>query len=170
MPVGNYLQSPTEGRLEMTRYELFNFLHIVGAIAWVGGGIGLTILGRRLVAARDHATLVGINDQGKALGNWLFAPAFVLTLGAGIAMVVDSPLISFGEAWVLIGFGGIVASGAVEGLIGQRAAKQFTSDIQQYGAGSPQATASASRLTLGGTLDVLLLLIVVLAMVVKPGA
>ena len=60
----------------MTRYELFKFLHVVGAIAWVGGGIGLTILARRLVVARDHAARQSISAQGKALGNWLFMPAF----------------------------------------------------------------------------------------------
>ena len=154
----------------MTRYELFKFLHVVGAIAWVGGGIGLTILARRLVVARDHAALQAINAQGKALGNWLFMPAFILTLGFGIAMVADTPAIGFFDTWIVIAYGGIILSGAFEGLIGQRAAKAFTEAMENHGPGSPQADAAASRLALGGWLDVLALLVVVFAMVVKPGA
>ena len=154
----------------MTRFELFKFLHVVGAIAWVGGGLGLTILARRLVVARDHATLQAINAQGKALGNWLFMPAFVLTLGFGIAMVADTPAYGFFDTWIVVGYGGILLSGAFEGLIGQRAAKGFTEAIEQHGPGSPKAQAAASRVTLGGWLDVLTLLVVVFAMVVKPGA
>lgn len=154
----------------MTRYELFEFFHVVGAIAWLGGGIGLTILGRRLVAVRDHATLIALDEQGKALGNRLFMPASILTIGFGIAMVIDAPVIGFGDAWILIGFGGVIASGASEGLVAQRAAKAFTAAVGQYGVGSPQATAAASRLTLGATLDVFFLLIVVGAMVARSGA
>jgi len=154
----------------VTRFELFKFLHVVGAIAWVGGGIGLTILARRLVVARDYVTLQAINAQGKALGNWLFMPAFILTLGFGIAMVVDTPAYGFFDTWIVIAYGGILLSGAFEGLIGQRAAKAFTAAIEQHGAESAQARAAASRVTLGGWLDVLALLVVVFAMIVKPGA
>ncbi|HSM00985.1 MAG TPA: DUF2269 family protein [Acidimicrobiia bacterium] len=152
----------------MTRYELFKFLHVVGAIAWVGGGIGLTILGRRLVAAKDHSALKSINDLGKALGNWLFIPASALTIIFGVAMVFDSPAIEFTDLWILIGFGGIIASGAVEGMIGQRAGREFATAIEQHGPGSARATAASKRMMLGGTLDVLLLLVVVWAMVVRP--
>jgi uncharacterized membrane protein len=154
----------------VTRYELFKFMHVVGAIAWVGGGIGLTILARRLIAAKDHAALQSINAQGKSLGNWLFMPAFVLTLGFGLAMVADTPAIGFFDTWIVIAYGGIILSGVFESLIGQRAAKAFTAAVTDHGAGSPQATAAASRLTLGSWLDVVTLLVVVFAMVVKPGA
>ena len=152
----------------MTRYELFKFLHVVGAIAWVGGGIGLTILGRRLVTAREHQALVTLNAQGKALGNWLFVPASILTIGFGVAMVIDTPVIDFSDLWIIIGFGGIIASGAAEGMIGQRAARAFTAAMEQHGPGSPQATSASKRLMLGGTLNVIFLLIVVWAMVAKP--
>ena len=152
----------------MTRYELFKFFHVVGAIAGVGGGLGLTILGRRLVAAKDHVTLISLNEQGKALGNRLFVPAFLLTLGFGVAMVIDTPAIGFGDLWILIGFGGIVASGAVEGLVGQRAARAFTAAVERHGMGSAQVDAAAARLTLGGTLDVLVMLVVVWAMAARP--
>lgn len=152
----------------MTRFELFKFVHLIGAIAWVGGGIGLLILHRRLVGARETEALLAFNRQSQALGNRLFAPAFVLTLGSGIAMVATESAFGFTDLWILIGFGGIVASGTAELAIGQPAGKRFTAAVEDFGSDSPQALAAASRTTLGATLDLLALLIVVFAMVAKP--
>ena len=152
----------------MSRYELFEFLHIVGAIAWVGSGIGLTVYARRLLKAKDHESLKTLNRQGQALGKVLFGPAFVLVLGFGIAMVVDHPLIGFGDLWILMGFAGIVLSGVSEMAVAAPAGKRFEAAIDDYGFGSPQAEKAASRMILGSTLDIVFLLVAVWAMVVRP--
>jgi uncharacterized membrane protein len=152
----------------MTTYELFKFLHVVGAIAWVGGGIGLTIFAWRLRAAGDHETVLAMGKRGDDLGKFLFMPAFVLTLGFGIAMVLSESILSFTDLWILIGFGGIVLSGVAEMAVSAPAGKRFMAAAENHGIGSPEATAAARGSLKGSLIDISVLLIVVWAMVAKP--
>jgi uncharacterized membrane protein len=152
----------------MTRYELFKFLHVVGAIMWVGGGIGLTVFAWRARAAGDLRSLVAMVERGKDLGNFLFMPAFALTLGFGIAMVATESVLSFGDLWILIGFGGIALSGVAEMAITQPAGKRLMAAVEASGVGSPEAKAAARGSLNGSILDVTVLLVVVWAMVAKP--
>lgn len=152
----------------MTGYEFFKFMHVVGAIAWVGGGIGLTIFAWRARAAGDNGTVLSMVERGDDLGKFLFMPAFVLTLGFGIAMVATESSLSFTDLWILIGFGGIVLSGVAEMTIGQPAGKRLLAAVEAGGVGSPEAEAATRRSFNGSLLDVTVLLIVVWAMVAKP--
>ena len=151
----------------MTRYELLRLLHIVGAIAWVGGGLGLLVLHRQLARVRDHATLAAIARQSQALGNRLFVPAALATVGFGIAMVVTEDAFRFGDLWILIGFGGIVASGVAQSVVAAPAGKRFLALIAD-GGDETELSGTVRRMTLGDVLDVGLLLVVVAAMVLKP--
>jgi uncharacterized membrane protein len=152
----------------MTKYEVFKFLHVVGAIAWVGGGIGLTIFAWRVRAAGDYETMLAMGKRGDDLGKFLFMPAFVLTLGFGIAMVLSESILSFTDLWILIGFGGIVLSGVAEMAFSAPAGKRFAAAAASHGIGSPEAKAAARGSLNGSVLDVTVLLIVVWAMVAKP--
>lgn len=152
----------------MTRYELFKFLHVVGAIMWLGGGIGLTIFAWRARVAGDQRTLVAMVERGKDLGNFLFMPAFVLTLGFGIAMVATESIWSFADLWILIGFGGIALSGVAEMAISQPAGKRLMAAVEAHGVGSPEANAAARGSLNGSLVDITVLLVVVWAMVAKP--
>jgi uncharacterized membrane protein len=152
----------------MTRYELFKFLHVVGAIAWVGGGIGLTIYGWRLRKARDLASLAVLMRRSDDLGKVLFMPAALLTLGFGIAMVATTAAIAFGDLWILMGFGGVALSIVVEAGMAAPAGKRFVATVEEHETGSPQADAHAGRMLRASVLGVLVLLTVVWAMVAKP--
>ena len=151
----------------MTRYELLRLLHLVGAIAWVGGGLGLLVLHRQLARIHDHTTLASIARQSQAVGNRLFVPAGLATVGFGIALVATSDAYGFGELWILIGFGGIVASGVAQGVVAAPAGKRFLA-LMADGADEATVAAALRRATLGNSLDVVLLLVVIVAMVVKP--
>lgn len=152
----------------MTRYDLFKLLHVVGAIGWVGGGMGLLVLSRRFIAARDYAALLCIGKHGQALGAWLFMPASLVTIGFGVAMVATEPTLRFADLWILIGFGGVLASGTAQMAVAAPAEKRFTVLAGEHGLDHPDVGAAARRITYGSTLDVGLLLIVVWAMVAKP--
>lgn len=152
----------------MTRYELFKFLHLTGAIAWLGGGVGLTILWRGLAKARDAEAVNGIAGQDKALSARLFGPAVLLTLAAGVAMVIDTPAIDFSDLWIVIGFAGIVLSGVINGAVAGPATKRMRAAIESGGFDSAEATAARSRVSLAGNIELLVLFAVVFVMVVKP--
>jgi uncharacterized membrane protein len=152
----------------MTRYDLFKLLHVVGAIAWVGGGLGLLVLHRRMLAAKDFEGLHALDRHGQALGTWLFTPAALLTVAFGVAMVATEPSIGFGELWVLIGFAGILASGVAQMGLAAPAGKRFSALAAEHGFDHPDVAAAAGRVTVGNAVDVGLLLVVVWAMVAKP--
>jgi uncharacterized membrane protein len=152
----------------MTRYELFKLLHVVGAIAWVGGGMGLLVLSRRLLAARDYRGLHDLGQQSQALGTWLFMPAALLTVGFGVALVAAEAAFGFADLWILIGFGGILASGAAQMALAGPAGRRFSALAAEHGFDHPGVAAAARRVTYGNAADVGLLLVVVWAMVAKP--
>jgi uncharacterized membrane protein len=152
----------------VTRYEIFKLLHVVGAIAWVGGGIGLLVLTRRLVAARDHAGLLALGRASDSLGTWLFMPAGLLTVGFGVALVATETSLSFTALWILMGFGGIVLSGVAQMAISAPAQKRYLGLVAEHSLDSPDVTAAVRRLSTGSAIDVGILLVVVWAMVAKP--
>jgi uncharacterized membrane protein len=151
----------------VSRYELFKLLHVVGAIAWVGGGLGLLMLHRAMLRARDYGSMTTIARHSQALGARLFVPASLLTVGFGIAMVATENALGFTDLWILIGFAGIVASGVAESMVAAPAGKRLLA-LAEEGAGEAELDDLARRVGLGSTLDVGLLLVVVWAMVAKP--
>ena len=152
----------------MTRYELFRLLHIVGAIAWLGSGIGLAVLNRQLLRAQEHVALVAIGRSSQALGTRLFMPAALVTVAFGVALVATEESYRFTDLWILIGFGGIVASGVAQMAVAEPAGKRYLALADEHGTDHPELNPVARRAAFGNVLDVGLLLVVVLAMVVKP--
>ena len=152
----------------MTRYELFKLLHVVGAMAWVGAGIGLLVLNRQLIRTRDYAGLLTVSRQSQALGTRLFIPASLFTVVFGVALVATQPGYRFTDLWILIGFGGIILSGVAQMTVAERANRRFLHVAEQHGLDHPEVAGAARRLTVGSAADIAILLIVVWAMVAKP--
>jgi uncharacterized membrane protein len=152
----------------MTSYELFKFLHVVGAIVWLGSGIGLLMLNQQFIRARDHQGLLAIGHRTEALGTKLFAPASLVTVGAGVVMVATTDSLGFGDLWILIGFAGLVLSGVAQMAVAAPAYARFQALVEEYGPESEDVAGAARGLRLGNVLDIGVLLVVVWAMVAKP--
>lgn len=152
----------------MSRYELFKLFHVVGAIVWVGAGAGLLVLNQHLVRVKDYDGLLTVGRASQALGMRLFVPASLVTVAFGIALVMTVPAYRFTDLWILIGFGGIVASGLAQTFVAERAGKRFLAIVTEHGIDHPNLAVAARGITRGSTLDVGLLLVVVWAMVAKP--
>ena len=89
-----------------TAYALYKFLHVLGAIGWVGGATTLSILFMRAVRTQDRAAISAVMGQSIFLGRVFFGPAALLALAAGIATAVTGDL-DFGMFWITWGFIGI---------------------------------------------------------------
>lgn len=152
----------------MTAYATLKFAHIVGAIAWVGSGIGLAVLAYQLRRSRDLASLVAVGEHSQTLGKILFTPAAFVTVAAGIALVAIEPAFAFGDLWILIGFGGIVASGVAQMVVAEPTNRRFVTVATDRGLGDAETLAAGRRVSLGNALDIGILLFVVWAMVAKP--
>lgn len=72
-------------------YDWIKLLHILAAIAWVGGGIFVQIYVTRLRRASEMGRLSAFGKDIERIGMTVFVPASILVLIFGIAMVWYSP-------------------------------------------------------------------------------
>ena len=153
----------------MTLADTLKLVHIISVSVWIGGEIMLGILFERAQRSRDEGTLRGLLSQGDFIGKAVFNPAGIITLAAGIWLGIEGDY-DFGEAWISIGFVGI-AVGAILGMaFYPRVFNRGLAGIEAGGIDGSETEASLKSLRLVSALELLVLLVVVWAMVFKPGA
>lgn len=150
-------------------YDLFKFIHVLGAIVWIGAGVTFQILNARLARASDAAGIAALASQGEWFGKAVFSTAAGVTLVAGIVTTLVGD-IGFGSLWVTWGFVGVALSIVFGAVLSERTARELDEAVTADGAGSPRVAAIQSRLGLYGAIDLAVLVSVVAAMVWKPGA
>ena len=149
-------------------FAIFKLIHVSFAVFWVGGGLLLTVLALRAERAQSVDEIAHIARQAVFAGERLFAPAGLVVLAMGIAMVVDSPEIGFGTTWVDIGLVGYALSFTTGiGVLAPRA-KQIVALLDEKGAAAPETQAAIQRILLIARVDVAVLLLVVADMLMKP--
>jgi uncharacterized membrane protein len=150
-------------------YHALKFLHVLAAIVWVGGGIFVQIYATRLRGANDPARLARFARDVEFFGTRVFAPASGLALLMGVAMVLYSPFIYWSETWIIVGLVGFAATFITGSFFlgpeSGRVAKAFDSE----GPESPAVQASIKRIFAISRIDQVVLVIVVLDMIFKPG-
>jgi uncharacterized membrane protein len=151
----------------LSLYLLFKFVHVAAAIVWNGGGFTLGLINVRVARTQDRAALTLLSRQGAFFGKAVLGPAALVTLLAGIAMVISSGL-SFGTFWITWGFVGIFGSFILGGVVSGRAGEKLTELVSTVDAGDPRIAALQKRLALLHAVNLLLLFSVVWAMVFKP--
>lgn len=153
----------------MTLIELLTVVHISAAIVWLGGSFMLWILFQRSQKSRDEATVVGLASSAEFIGKAVFNPAGIITLAAGIWLVAEIGY-SFSETWISIGFLGIILGAGLGIAFYPRALRRVKEGIEAEGLTGNDTLAALRTLRVVSTLEWILLLVVVWAMVVKPGA
>ncbi len=148
----------------MTLYEALKALHVLFVAAWLGGGILQYILVER-ARARSAGDGLTFAREAEFLGSRYFPLLALGALVTGIWMVVDGDL-SFGDLWITLALAGWLASSILGGaLMGPTLKRLFA----QSEAGDPAAGATFSRFILLVRIDILILALVVVDMVSKPG-
>jgi hypothetical protein len=102
--------------------DLLLTVHILGAAVWIGAGIYSSAAYPKHAA---NGTLRGVMAVDQKLGSVVIGGAIALLLLSGIGLVMVSPVIGFGTAFVLVGIGAIVLSSILEGAIFGRATKKM---------------------------------------------
>lgn len=152
----------------MTLYETLKFIHIVAAIAVVGGGLFLTILMATAVVRKRAETILTLNSIGQWVGLRFFAPAWVLLLAFGVWATLEGNL-SFGDAWITIGFVVFAIAFLMGPTVHERHARQLKAAIETEGPTSAPALDAARRDMLTSIGELALLIFAVWAMTAKPG-
>jgi uncharacterized membrane protein len=153
----------------VTLYEWYVFVHVLAAAVWIGGAAALQLLAVRTLGTQDPVRIGGLAKDIEWIGTRVFVPASVLVLLFGVAAVLRGDIdwgagwISTGLAvWVLSFVTGAAFLGPESGRVGRL--------VDQVGAGGPEVRARIRRLLLVSRVELLLLAVVVLVMVAKPGA
>ncbi|HKN63868.1 MAG TPA: DUF2269 family protein [Gaiellaceae bacterium] len=148
-------------------YAFFKWMHVTGAILWVGGGLTLTILALKAERSSDPAEMAMIARQAAFVGERVFAPIGLLVLGMGIAMVVNLDL-DWGTSWILIGLIGYAITFLTGLLVLGPQAKRIGGLIETVGAEAAETQTAIKRILLIARVDEGVLLLVVAAMILKP--
>jgi uncharacterized membrane protein len=151
----------------MTLYELLLFVHVLAAAAWVGAVVFVVLVTELALRANDRSTLVKLVDYDERLAPLLYIPAVLLTLAAGVGMVLDGPW-SFGDGWILAGIVLLVATFILGvGLI-VPASKKLATAVEGAGVEAEDARARLQVLRALTWIDLGLLVAAVFVMTTKP--
>lgn len=148
----------------MDVYSLFKFLHVLSAIAWLGGGLTLFALALMYEARKDIDALNSAVNHVAFLGPRWFVPASLLTLVFGVITTLLGNL--WGDAWVvlgLVGFAGTFSTGLF-------AIKPLSEAIAAHNAaGRPDLAAPlGARIMQISKFDYTIMALVIALMVLKP--
>ena len=149
-------------------YPVLKFIHIAAVVCWIGGGVLLSLLVEQVRRGGNAAELTSMIDRMEWFGPRYFMPLSFVTLIAGIGLTQIGW--SFSQAWVSIGFTGLIVSGAIGGGYLSRKGRTLKALIASKGANSAEAQAAIGQLLMVARIDLLVLTLVVADMVLKPGA
>src|SRR5688572_7680962 len=79
--------APRGGPVDDNIYSVIVYIHIVAAIAWVGGSFFLQLLGIRTARSTDPDDLPKLGRQIEWFGLRYFLPVSVVTFAAGVILV-----------------------------------------------------------------------------------
>ena len=148
-------------------YQVFKVVHVGFAVVWIGGGVLITLLGVRAELASDPQQRVWLGRQLAFVGRTVFAPSSLIVLASGIAMVVDVDW-GWDRFWVVFGLFGFAWSFAAGVGVIAPAARKLERLVHTAGPDAPESQATLARILLVARIDFAVLLLVVIAMIVKP--
>jgi uncharacterized membrane protein len=148
-------------------YSAFKTVHVIAAVVWIGGGALLTILGVAAERKSDPVELATVARQAATVGEKLFAPAGLVVVAMGIAMMVNTNW-GWGRFWVVAGLVGYAITFVTGVAVLAPLAKKVTALVEEKGPAHPESTAQIKKILMIARVDVALLLLVVIDMVTKP--
>lgn len=153
----------------MSLAEVLKLIHVVAVIVWLGGAFLLIVLFGLTARSGDEATVVGLTKAGEKLGLAVFNPAGIITLIAGVWLAIEADF-DFSEAWISIGFLGVILGAALGMAFYPKALRRLQAGITDGGLEGAESIAALRRMRTIQMAEFAFLLVVVWAMVVKPGA
>jgi uncharacterized membrane protein len=127
----------------------------------------LTILA--LIAERrdDPVELATVARQAAYVGERVFAPASLVVLLMGIAMMLNTDW-GWGQFWVVFGLLGFLSTFTIGIGVLSPLAKRIVASMEESGPHSPETQALIKRILLIARVDTAVLLLVIVDMVTKP--
>src|SRR6476646_5413148 len=148
-------------------YSVFRVVHVVVAVFWVGGGLTITLLGLRAERMDDPREIATLTRQAAFVGEKFFAPAGLVVLLMGIALVINGHL-GWSHFWVIAALVGYAATFVTGVGVLSPLAKKTEALIESKGVEAPETQAAMKRILTVARIDVAVLVLVVADMTTKP--
>jgi uncharacterized membrane protein len=149
-------------------YEFLLTIHILAAVIWVGGGIAMHILGRRVLKRNDPQEIYKFSAEVNTIGMRLYAPMSLILLVAGILLVNEAGY-EFSQLWITLAFIGWGFSFLVGvGYYGPQD-KKLQALVAADGPTAPGVTANVRQALMVNSIEILVLVLVIVDMTAKPG-
>ena len=148
-------------------YSVLKTVHVLLAITWVGGGTILVTLIARARRATDYDRLATLIQEIGFVGPRIFAPAGGLLVITGIWMVQNAGVPW--KLWVILGLVGWGATFVTGNFFLSPQGKKLEASLAEEGPEGPRSVALMGTLLNVARVDVLVLTLVVIDMVIKPG-
>lgn len=148
----------------MDLYSVLKLLHVIAAMAWLGGG--LTMLAQTIFAVRDKGEMETLRSLGAigAMGKRWFIPAALLTVIFGAAMTIYANL--WGELWIILALAGFASTFLTGVVVLEPIGKRIAAAVS---AGNETEALRLGRLMLRiAKFDYAVMFVVVADMVLKP--
>ncbi len=153
--------------MDITTYELLLFGHLLFVVAWVGTDIALQVLSLRILSAGPERSAAFLSDI-EWLGTRLLTPAALLVVVFGFGLISELEY-SVGDTWIWLALAAYVASFIVgAGFLGPESGR-IGNLVAERGADDPEVQARIRRILLVSRIELVILILVILDMVVKPG-
>jgi uncharacterized membrane protein len=153
----------------MSLYSVLLFVHILGAVVWVGGSVSLQLLGMRVRASGDPLRMASLAGDAEWMGTRVYSPASGVVLLAGIALVFTGNW-SFQQAWIVLGLAAFAFSFIMGAAVLGPTAKKLGERLASHGPEDSAVQAAIQKIFLVSRIELAVLIFIVFDMAVKPGA
>ena len=147
----------------MTWYEFLLFVHIVGAVVWLGGAFMVQMYAISVTRGGDPVEMGRFAGRAGFLSERVFIPASLVVILAGVGLMIEGSW-DWGQLWVvfaLVTFGASFLTGAL--VLGPIAKK-----IPLAGAETAAGQELIRRIFAISRVDLAFMFAIVFAMTVKP--
>ena len=151
----------------MSWYELLQSLHILAIATWFGSGLAISAMA--FMALRTGPEAFGtITLPASKWASRAHPAAGVVLLLTGFGMVADADL-SF-DAWLILGLIGLVITMGIGGALIGRTADGIVKRMEAGSMTAEELTTDGRQLLLYTRIELVLLVLLIVDMVAKPGA
>jgi uncharacterized membrane protein len=151
--------------------EFLEFIHVLAAVVWVGGSIGLMVHAIRVmsVGRGDDASRLDFLRHSDLMGRVFMASGITVAV-AGIWLVIRVDAWGFDEFWISFAFAVVIASALLGMFFFPKQGRRALAIGEEQGTDSAAFKVASRRIGQIATVENLFLIAVVWAMVTKPGA
>lgn len=151
----------------MPLFKLYLLLHILGVVIWMGTGIVMALLSRKVTSEGKTNKMFELAETLEWLTPRTFIPASIITLVSGILMVNASERILVTDLWIILSFAGVMLSMILGGGVIGRLNKQILL-LKNDKNKAKDCITLYSRLMSFLRLDLIIIFLVLFDMIVKP--